>query len=792
MGRQPKIVPPRRPNPLRDREKRAEIRAPTIFTQKAAAVAAAAAKSKLRKRGCPNPTCEAPNIEDGICQGCGRVVDDSNIVAEVQFGESSSGAAVVQGSFMGADQGAAKSMGPGFRRAGGSEEGREGTIREGRRIMQAMANQLQIQETIVAQGVQIFKLAAMHNFIQGRRMEMVCAVCLYSACRQTKPCRVMLIDFADKIQVNVFKLGRTFKALHHAVTFARNGIFPVLPEDLIWRFAAKLEFGDLCDKVAEDAVRMVKRMSLDWMVMGRRPSGVCGACLILAARMNNFRRTITEVVYVVKVTTHTIQKRLDEFKLTPSSALTVDEFLNNEFLESAHDPPSFYEKSEDFQKNKTKRKRKRKGEDGAEGDDEDVEDAEADGSPNKRRKSNDQVLPSVELRRDADGFAIPATPALSHTVSQSTESSDTNQTNGTPDNMIDPDLVDDVIREQTGTSMNLLVETFGDAVGGVGQDEVSDTSPAKKGRAKAMNVRVPAEWERDENQMIEEVSEMVSDPNSVHHAISYARATKRAAEYLLLAEQNQKFVSMDVHIGEDEFAEDPEVQNCVLSPDDVARKEKVWVNENKSWLRQEQIKAYKRKLAENGPPKARRNRKKKPRMGEGQLTPAASPADAAVEVLKARAFSKKINYDAIRGMFDDPDIPQASNLTSAATSQVGSRAGSELESVASVTLGENGLAITAGTAQSEMGDTVASTVDEESDEDDLDHVRPDDDTRKVVVEEEEEEEDDWKAAFKRKRGDDEEGFDDDEEEYPDLGYGDDEPNFDDVGAFDGPEDYDEY
>jgi len=91
-------------------------------------------------------------------------------------------------------------------------------------------------------------------------------------------------------------------------------------------------------KVAEDAIRMVQRMSMDWMVMGRRPSGVCGACLILAARMNNFRRTITEVVYIVKVTTHTIQKRLEEFKQTPSSALTVEEFLHNEFLESATIP----------------------------------------------------------------------------------------------------------------------------------------------------------------------------------------------------------------------------------------------------------------------------------------------------------------------------------------------------------------------------------------------------------------------------------------------------------------------
>jgi transcription factor IIIB subunit 2 len=67
--------------------------------------------------------------------------------------------------------------------------------------MTALANQLTIQEAIVGSGVQIFKLAAMANFIQGRRMDMVAACCLYSACRKEKPCRVMLIDFADKVQV---------------------------------------------------------------------------------------------------------------------------------------------------------------------------------------------------------------------------------------------------------------------------------------------------------------------------------------------------------------------------------------------------------------------------------------------------------------------------------------------------------------------------------------------------------------------------------------------------------------
>src|SRR3979490_2851452 len=119
-------------------------------------------------------------------------------------------------------------------------------------------------------------------------------------------------------QANVFKLGHCFKALHEKITMSKEGIQPVLPEDLIYRFAAQLEFGNRTPNVAETAVRLVKRMAKDWIVMGRRPSGVCGAALIIAARMHNFRRNPNEVVYIVKVTTATIQKRLEEFKYTRS------------------------------------------------------------------------------------------------------------------------------------------------------------------------------------------------------------------------------------------------------------------------------------------------------------------------------------------------------------------------------------------------------------------------------------------------------------------------------------------
>lgn len=77
------------------------------------------------KPACPNPSCRDPKIESHddkrICVSCGTVVNESNIVSEVTFGEAASGAAILQGSYVGADQSHARSAPGGmFKRAEGS------------------------------------------------------------------------------------------------------------------------------------------------------------------------------------------------------------------------------------------------------------------------------------------------------------------------------------------------------------------------------------------------------------------------------------------------------------------------------------------------------------------------------------------------------------------------------------------------------------------------------------------------------------------------------------------------
>ena len=106
-------------------------------------------------------------------------------------------------------------------------------------------------------------------------------------------------------------------------------------------------------------------------------------------------------------------------------------------------------------------------------------------------------------------------------------------------------------------------------------------------------------------------------------------------------------------VAEDEFANDPEVQYCLLSPEETLVKERIWVNENRDFLRKQQEAVF-RKKAEADKPKVTRRRRKKARMGEAQTSPASTPGDAAVSVMKERAFSTRINYDAIRSLFDMP------------------------------------------------------------------------------------------------------------------------------------------
>ncbi|PZC73611.1 hypothetical protein B5X24_HaOG209028 [Helicoverpa armigera] len=108
----------------------------------------------------------------------------------------------------------------------------------------------------------------------------------------------------------------------------------------ILRFSSQLQFAEKSHEVSMTALRLVQRMKRDSIHSGRRPSGICGAALLIAARLHEFNRTPADVVRIVKVHESTLRKRLLEFGDTPSSALTLEEFMTVD-LEEEQDPPAF-------------------------------------------------------------------------------------------------------------------------------------------------------------------------------------------------------------------------------------------------------------------------------------------------------------------------------------------------------------------------------------------------------------------------------------------------------------------
>ncbi|XP_051942125.1 BRF1 RNA polymerase III transcription initiation factor subunit a [Hippocampus zosterae] len=273
---------------------------------------------------------------DATCMVCGSVLEDNIIVSEVEFVESGGGGSLAVGQFVSSEGGPGlPSFGDGHLAHAGSES-RAQTLRRAKEHIGVLGHQLQLNQQCLNTAFNFYKMALAKHLTCGRKAAHVMAACIYLVCR-TEGTPHMLLDLSDIVQVNVYTLGKTFLALSKDLCIKPPAIDPCL---YIPRFAQLLEFGDKNHDVSMTALRLVQRMKRDWMHTGRRPSGLCGAALLVAARLHDFRRTTKEIIDVVKVCDSTLRKRLVEFSDTPTSLLTVEEFMKVD-LDQECDPPCF-------------------------------------------------------------------------------------------------------------------------------------------------------------------------------------------------------------------------------------------------------------------------------------------------------------------------------------------------------------------------------------------------------------------------------------------------------------------
>ncbi|KAF1921081.1 Brf1-like TBP-binding domain-containing protein [Ampelomyces quisqualis] len=595
--------------------------------------------------------CDNPNVsvDEGstVCYACGRVLDDNAIVSEVTFGETAGGAAMVEGGFIGENQRHANSMGGTMRGLGGMAS-REQAEMQGRGEIEKIGASLFVRQAVREQALSWYKLAMNYQFIQGRRMRNVAAVAIYMAARRQPNNTLLLMDLAEKVQVNVWTLGDTYKSFlkmlgekDPAQLVGNKAVQEIEP--LMLKYCRKLEFDEASHKVANDACKILRRMSRDWMVQGRQPAGLCGACIILAARMNNFRRTVREVVYVVKVADSTINSRLYEYKQTPSSVLTINQFREfGERLKVTTQPPAIWRR-EQKEERKEKRRITESTRDSAAASEEpgnsepDADESNAPTRKSKRRKTNNDTLQDIVADDTANGDPV--------------DGADEAGLDGNADGLLE--VLDSAIADAEGE-------------GGVPEDEAFI-----------------------ENEIEEEVTETIKDWESEFKKIAQneqhplLKATGWTAQQMARAHLDQRDIPVNTSpdIEEDEFDDDPDVANCILGPEEVRRKELIWITENEEWLRAQQKKLLEAELekAEDKPKKPKQKRKHH-QMGDGSLLagqPAASAAEAAHKMLKKRnkQFSNHINYDRLKELF--PGGNMASSPSGTGSGQGASPAASQ-------------------------------------------------------------------------------------------------------------------
>jgi transcription factor IIIB subunit 2 len=618
-------------------------------------------QNKARQHTC----CEAPDIQDRDsggqeCLNCGTEFNvESDLHQELTFAEGANGGFSVVGGFVGDHQRFANTMGGTVRGLQGME-GREKAHQRGKYVVDNLVAILNLRQQVADMAYSLYKLASINGFIQGRRVDNVAACCIYLADRKQNESTLLLMDLAEKIQVSVWVLGDTYKQFLAVIMDKDPGTIQSLHkipqlEPLVLKFCRKLEFDADSHKVAEDACKLLKGMKRDWMVEGRQPAGIIGAAIILAARMNNFRRTVREVVYCVKVADSTINQRLYEFKRTKRSKMTLEQFkeFGAHYKQDDILPPAIY-------KRKEKEERKRKRALIAAG----VEDASLDADVVARPSGSSKTGAKVtKKRKTAKGTAKP-------TASDAAE----NQRAATEDGFLVPDIpLNPAAAPQDAMDFESEAHLEYVATAAAPEEIVDDEDddeeeplplPKRRGRPpkKRETIVIAPEDLEIEEEIENEVRENIRAWDSIFKEFNnnpdhpILRAAGDKAKALVDEHMPNANIRLTEEVGEDEFEDDEDVMNCVNNPEEVAMKERLWITQNEEWLREQQAKLLQKELDEARGKKAKPKRKRKRyQMGDGSVLdgqPAASAAEAVQKMIQKRAkFSSHIDYEKLQELF---------------------------------------------------------------------------------------------------------------------------------------------
>jgi len=275
-----------------------------------------------------------PNTGMLICLTCGNVVEESQVVNALEFDEDQKAA----GTFMDFNK-------PSYFHPGGRNtlsqmiDPSQRNLNRAFKLIDNVSKILTINESIVKYAKKLYTIASNKKFTQGRNTKHIVGAILYLACRKNQTTH-LLIDFSEVLRINLFIIGSLYIKL---IKITGQQIQIIDPSLYMHRFCNKFNFGNNAKEIERTALKILQFMKRDWITTGRRPSGLCGACILISAKLHKFNIDINLLSDVVHVSAQTIQNRIEEFSLTKVASMTKEQF---EAFKEGHyypgaDPPAF-------------------------------------------------------------------------------------------------------------------------------------------------------------------------------------------------------------------------------------------------------------------------------------------------------------------------------------------------------------------------------------------------------------------------------------------------------------------
>lgn len=268
-----------------------------------------------------------------VCTRCGEVLEEGRVVTELSFSQSGDGRASVSGQRVagyslggtGGDR-----LGAFWNSSGVAISGQAAlstTLQRGGMRVEWIGQRLGLRNHVIDEGKRMFQLAAQRNFTTGRKTSHVAAACMYIVCRRDRE-PYLLLDFADALHTSVRELGQIYMKLVRLLNLDKVLDIPVVDPSLFMeRFSQRLDLGIKGSQlVSHTAARLIQAMSRHWICTGRRPTGLCGAALLIACKYHGFERSPSFLAEIVRIGEVTIRKRLVELQQTPTASLTVEQF----------------------------------------------------------------------------------------------------------------------------------------------------------------------------------------------------------------------------------------------------------------------------------------------------------------------------------------------------------------------------------------------------------------------------------------------------------------------------------